>query len=90
MDAALIVGAVAAGIGLTALYTAWMNGVFARCPHCGKIGSWRYDSAGPAVEEKDKDGAVERARQVRVCRGCGKKVLDKWSDDEGRTFEKAR
>jgi len=38
------------------LYTAWMNGVFLRCPHCGKIGSWRYDAAEPCVEKRGKTG----------------------------------
>ena len=69
-------------------YTAWLNGVFLRCPHCRKIGSWRYDAAEPPVEEKDEDGFVLSSRQIRVCRKCGKKILDKWSDYEGRTFEK--
>ena len=86
MQAALIIAAVALAV---ILYTAWMNGVFRRCPHCGKLGSWRYDAAEPAVEEKDEDGVVQKVTQIRVCRECGKRVLDKWSDHDGRTFEKA-
>ena len=70
------------------LYTAWMNGIFRRCPHCRKIGSWRFDQAEPAVVEKDEDGVVQSRRQLRICRKCGNKVIDKWSDYEGRTFEK--
>lgn len=68
--------------------TAWLNGVFLRCPYCRKIGSWRYDPAEPAVEEKDEDGVVQSSRQLRICRKCGNRVIDKWSDRGGRTFQK--
>ena len=70
------------------LYTAWMNGVFLRCPYCRKIGSWRYDPTEPAVEEKDEDGVVQSSRQLRICRKCSNRIIDKWSDHGGRTFEK--
>jgi hypothetical protein len=70
------------------LYTAWLNGAFLRCPHCRKIGSWRYDPVKDAAEQKDEDGVVESSSRICVCRKCGKKVLDKWSDHEGRSFEK--
>jgi len=72
-----------------ALYTAWLNGLFLRCPHCRKIGSWRFNSTEPAVVEKDEVGGVLSRSQTRICRKCGKAILDKWSDHEGRTFEKA-
>ena len=85
MKAALTIVAVICAV---LFYTAWMNGVFQRCPHCRKIGSWRYDSAEPAVEEKDEDGSVVRSSQIRVCRSCRQRVLHKWSDDHGRTTEK--
>ena len=78
-----------AAVFITVLYTAWLNGVFRRCPYCRKIGSWRYDAVEPSVEEKDEDDVVRKSTQLRVCRKCAKKVLDKWSDYEGRTFEKA-
>jgi hypothetical protein len=81
--------AIMATVFVIVLYTAWLNGVFRRCPHCRKIGSWRYDASEPAVEEKDEEGVVWRSTQIRVCRKCAKKVLDKWSDFEGRIFEKA-
>ena len=71
------------------LYTAWMNGLFLRCPHCRKIGSWRYDTLEHAIEQKDEDGIVQRSTRILVCRKCRKRVLDKWSDHEGRRFEKA-
>ncbi len=70
------------------IFTAWLNGVFLRCPYCRKIGSWRYDPAEPAIEEKDEDGVVESSRQICICRKCGNKVIDKWSDYEGRSFQK--
>jgi hypothetical protein len=79
------------GIGalaVTALYTAWSNGVFLRCPYCGKIGSWRYDDTGPVDEGKDPDGIVHSSTQVRICRKCRNKVVEKWTDSGGRTFEK--
>jgi hypothetical protein len=85
MKIALVIIATVAAVSV---YTAWLNGAFLRCPHCRKIGSWRYDAAEPAVEEKDEDGFVLSSRQIRVCRKCGKKILDKWSDHEGRIFEK--
>jgi hypothetical protein len=71
-----------------ALFTAWLNRFFLRCPYCRKIGSWRYDPAEPSVDEKDEDGVVQSRRQLRICRKCGNRVIDKWSDHGGRTFEK--
>src|SRR5207245_10226825 len=85
MKTALIIVAV---VFAAVLYTAWMNGVFLRCPHCRKIGSWRYDPAGPPVKEKDRDGVVLKRTEIRTCRKCGGRVLDRWSDHEGRSFEK--
>jgi hypothetical protein len=70
------------------LYTAWLNRLFLRCPHCRKIGTWRFDAAEPATERKDNDGAVQSSGQIRVCRKCGKRVLDTWSDHGGRKIEK--
>lgn len=79
---------ISAGVALVALYIAWLNGAFRRCPHCGKIGAWRYDDAGPVLENKDADGSIQQSARIRTCRKCGKRVLDKWSDAGGRTFEK--
>jgi hypothetical protein len=79
MKPALIIVACAFGI---VLLHAWVNGMFLRCPHCRKIGSWRYDDPEPAVVEEDEGGGIESSRQIRVCRKCGQKVLDKWSDQE--------
>ena len=86
MGTGLIILAV---ILVMALYTAWMNQLFLRCPHCGKIGSWRYDAAESAAEERDEDGVVRKITQIRICTKCKSKVLYKWSDYEGRTLEKA-
>lgn len=59
MKAALTIAAEAFAF---ALYTAWINGVFSRCPYCGKRGSWRYDNQGNALREKDEEGVVRRRR----------------------------
>jgi len=84
--AAILMGAsMLAGL---AAYAAWLNGAFPRCPYCGKIGSWRYDDAGALVKEKDEDGWVLSTTQLRVCRKCKRVVLEKWSDCEGRSFER--
>jgi hypothetical protein len=88
MNNAQIIVATAALVLTFVLYTAWMNGLFLRCPYCGKIGFWRYDAAEPPVEEKDEDGVVQKSPQIRICRKCAERVLDKWSDHEGHTFEK--
>jgi hypothetical protein len=86
---ALMIMAMVALVLTFILYSAWMNGVFLRCPHCGKIGSWRFNTAEPPVEKKDEDGVLQESTQIRICRKCAKRVLAKWSDHEGRTFEKA-
>jgi len=70
------------------LYTAFINGLFKRCPHCGKIGSWRYDKVGSSIEEKDEDGALMKSAQPLCCRSCHKLVLGVWSDFDGRAFLK--
>ena len=71
------------------LYVAWLNRLLARCPHCGKIGSRRYDRPEPPVEHRDEDGFIVSHARVYVCRRCGKRCVDKWSDQNGRSFEKA-
>ncbi len=82
--------AIVASIVAVALYTAWLNRLFLRCPHCRKIGTWRFDTLEPAVVSKDDDGNIQSSRQLRVCRKCGKRVLDTWSDHGGRALEAAR
>lgn len=80
---------ITASLSAVVLLHAWVNGFFLRCPHCRKIGSWRFDPAEPPAQEKDEGGFVESSRQIRVCRKCGKRIVDKWSDHAGRSFEKA-
>ena len=76
-------------VSAVVLYTAWLNRVFSRCPHCRKIGSWRFDPAEPEVCNRDEDGdVVQSSRQVQVCRKCKNRVLDSWSDHDGRSFKK--
>jgi hypothetical protein len=77
-----------ASLSALLLYTAWLNRLFLRCPHCRKIGSWRFDAAEPEACRRDEDGVVQSSRQIRVCRKCGNRVLDIWSDHGGRRFEK--
>jgi hypothetical protein len=78
---------IVAAVLTTLLYTAWLNRLFLRCPHCRKIGSWRFDALESAVVSKDDDGVVQSTRQVRVCRKCKNTVLDAWSDQGGRTLD---
>ena len=70
------------------LYVAFLNGMLRRCPHCGKIGSWRYDKIGSPVEEKDEDDVTTKLTQQLRCRYCQKLVTEVWSDFEGRAFLK--
>lgn len=77
------------GIIAVALYTAAINREFLRCPHCRKIGSWRFDNLGPASKEYDEDDGLQRVVQRRACRRCGGEVIHEWSDYSGRSIRKA-
>ena len=66
------------------IYTMIVNRVFLRCPHCRKIGSWRFDSIGESIDEHDADGVLVRSVTRQECRKCGGKVVHIWSDFEGR------
>ncbi|MBT8137450.1 MAG: hypothetical protein KJO54_10595 [Gammaproteobacteria bacterium] len=77
------------GVIVVALYTAAVNREFLRCPHCRKIGSWRFDNSGPAAAEFDADGELVGSVQPQVCRRCGEQVLQEWTDHTGRTIRKA-
>lgn len=79
-----LVGVVAIG-----LYTAAVNREFLRCPHCRKIGSWRFDNIGPASKEFDNSGGLQSVAQRQVCRKCGGEVVQEWSDYAGRSIRKA-
>ena len=83
MGVALIIGAVLALV----VWVAWLNGAFLRCPHCGRIASLRKDGS-VAVEQRDEDGFVMESTRMRVCRRCGKRVVDRWSDFGGRSLGK--
>src|SRR6266446_3083157 len=65
MNSALIIVAILLTV---MVYTARMKGLFLRCPHCGKIVPWRYDTSEPPDEERDEDGVVQKRAQIRVCR----------------------
>jgi len=81
-------GIIIAAILCYVLYSALKNGVFMRCPHCGKIGSWRYDKIGESEDEKDEDDVIIKSTQQLRCRSCQKKVTEIWSDFDGRKFLK--
>ena len=66
------------------IYTMIINREFLRCPHCRKIGAWRFDSIGESVDEKDQDGALIRSVTQQRCRKCGGVVVHVWSDFEGQ------
>jgi DNA-directed RNA polymerase subunit RPC12/RpoP len=72
-----------------AIYTMIINREFLRCPHCGKIGSWRFESIGDSDNEYDEDGASVRSTSKQRCKGCQGKVLQVWSDSEGREIRLA-
>jgi hypothetical protein len=78
-----IVAIIAIVIGYV-IYTMVINREFLRCPRCGKIGSWRFDSIGEPVDEYDDDGVLIRSALKQRCRGCQAEVIHSWSDFEGR------
>ena len=67
-----------------AIYTMIINQQFLRCPHCGKLGSWRFDPINDSVDEYDDDGALTRSVTRQRCRKCDEEVVHIWSDFEGR------
>jgi len=70
-------------------YTMIVNRAFLRCPHCGKIGSWRFDDIGNSDEEHDENGDLIRSSTRQKCRRCGGEVIHTWSDIEGRAIQPA-
>ena len=66
------------------VYTIAINRAFLKCPHCGKIGSWRFDDLGAANEEYDEDECLIRSTTRQACRKCNGEVVHIWSDYEGR------
>lgn len=73
-----------AAVILFAAYTAIINSEFLRCPHCGKIGSWRFDAIEEDVDECDEEGVLVRSTTRQRCRKCGGEVVQVWSDFDGR------
>ena len=73
---------------MVVLFNLFSNGVFLRCPYCGKIGSWRFKEIGEAESEYDDEDILVSSRSQKVCNKCGQKVADTWSDFNGRTISK--
>ncbi len=71
------------------IYTKIINREFLRCPHCGKVGSLRFESIGDPVDEYDKDGALIRSTVKQRCNACQGVVVQVWSDLEGRDIRPA-
>jgi len=71
-----------------AIYTMIINREFLRCPHCGKIGSWRFESIGDSIDEYDEDGAIIRTTSKQRCKACQGEVVHVWSDFEGREIRR--
>ena len=65
------------------LYVAFINGAFLRCPHCRRIGSWRFRTVGEPQEGVDDEGVVSHSVVRQRCKTCGGKVYRTWSDREG-------
>ena len=70
-----------------AIYTMMINREFSLCPHCRKVGSWRFDSIGKSIDETDDDDALIRSTSRQRCRSCGGEVVLIWSDFEGLKIE---
>ena len=68
-------------------YTMLINRAFLRCPHCEKIGSWRFDDLDEPIEEFDDDECLIRSATRQKCRKCGGEVIHIWSDYEGRAIK---
>jgi len=61
-----------------------------RCPHCRRIGGWRFQKIGQAVEEKDDDGDMRVIREKVRCKSCGTMLDDVWSDFDRRRITEAK
>ncbi|MCZ6854697.1 MAG: hypothetical protein O7G86_12330 [Gammaproteobacteria bacterium] len=44
-----------------AVYVMAINLSFLRCPHCGKVGSWRFDDRGESKDEYDDGECLTRS-----------------------------
>ncbi len=75
-------------LGAVVLYTAWLNRAFARCPHCQKIGSWRFDALSAPEQVYDEDGNLVQTTQKQRCRRCGGQVTHTWHDHGGREIRR--
>jgi len=76
-------------VAVVGLHAAILNQAFARCPHCRKIGAWRFSDLAPAAEELDDDGNVVSSTRRQRCRRCGGVVVHTWSDRDGRAILRA-
>ena len=81
---AIVVGAV-----VYVIYTMVINRSFLRCPHCGKVGAWRFRNVDDPQEDYDDDGNLIGASARQTCTGCGGEVIQRWSDHDGREIRKA-
>ena len=84
----VLIATIGLAIAVYVLYTMMVNRSFLRCPHCGKIGAWRFDDLGEPRDECDEDGSIIRSEVQQICRRCGGQVVHIWSDYEGREIRK--
>ncbi len=77
-------------IGALIVWTAVINGAFARCPYCGKIGAWRFDDLEePVLEQEDPEIELDTKSTTRQrCRKCGSVVIHIVGDHFGREIRK--
>ncbi len=80
----LWIAGIAMFVVVLVVYVMAINRSFLRCPHCRKIGSWRFDSLGESIDEYDDDKCLIRSTTRQTCRICGEVVIHIWSDHEGR------
>ena len=80
----LWIAGIAMFVVVLVVYVMAINRSFLRCPHCSKIGSWRFDNLGESKDEYDDDECLIQSTTRQTCRKCGGEVVHIWSDNEGR------
>ena len=70
------------------IYVLFINGFFKMCPHCRKIGIWRFDNLDDPVHEYDDNKILIKSTRRKRCRKCREEVIYVWSDENGKELLK--